>query len=166
MTARWSYVRVRGLLVREGLPFAVVGFVSFVVDVGAFNALRLGLVGLPEFGRAPLVAKVVSVSLATVTAWLGNRLWTFRRRRRDVAGTEFVAFVVTCTIGLGIALSCLGVSHYLLGWRTPLADNISANGFGLVLGATFRFWGYRRFVFNQTHRHAAGEALPDPLVIS
>ena len=47
------------------------------------------------------------------------------------------------------------MSHYVLDLRSPLADNISANGVGLVLGTLFRFWAYRRFVF-------AGEQLaPD-----
>ncbi|MGZ4722528.1 MAG: GtrA family protein, partial [Oryzihumus sp.] len=32
---------------------------------------------------------------------------------------------------------------------SPLADNISANGVGLVLGTLFRFWAYRRFVFSE-----------------
>jgi hypothetical protein len=46
-----------------------------------------------------------------------------------------------------IAWACLAISHYLLGLTGPLADNISANGFGLVLGTVFRFWSYRKFVF-------------------
>jgi hypothetical protein len=39
------------------------------------------------------------------------------------------------------------VSHYVLGFESRLADNISANGVGLVLGTMFRFWSYRRFVW-------------------
>ena len=35
----------------------------------------------------------------------------------------------------------------MLDLRSPLADNVSANGVGLVLGTLFRFWAYRRFVF-------------------
>ena len=50
-------------------------------------------------------------------------------------------------IGLLIALSCLAFSHYALGFDSRLADNIAANGFGLVLGTAFRFWSYRRFVW-------------------
>jgi len=52
-------------------------------------------------------------------------------------------------VGLGIALSCLWTSHYLLGLDSPLADNISANVIGLFLGTTFRFWSYRRWVFRE-----------------
>ena len=59
-----------------------------------------------------------------------------------------------CTIGLGLALLCLSVSHYVLDLTSPLADNIAANVVGLAVGTAFRFWAYRRFVF--THRPAAG----------
>jgi putative flippase GtrA len=48
---------------------------------------------------------------------------------------------------MGIALVCLWFSHYILGFTSPLADNISANVIGLGLGTIFRFWSYRRWVF-------------------
>ena len=50
-------------------------------------------------------------------------------------------------MGLLIALTCLAVSHYLLDFTSRLSDNIAANVVGLVLGTTFRFWSYRRWVF-------------------
>jgi len=49
--------------------------------------------------------------------------------------------------GMVIALGCLAFSHYVLDLRSARADNISANGVGLVLGTLFRFWAYRYFVF-------------------
>ncbi len=141
------------VLVRELVKFGVVGAVAFVVDLGVFNLLRYGLrpFGLGEGGpleAKPLSAKVVSVIAATTVAWLGNRLWTFRHRRRASAPRELVLFFVVNGVGLAIALACLGFSHYVLDLRSPLADNISANGVGLVLGTLFRFWAYRRYVFN------------------
>ena len=45
-------------------------------------------------------------------------------------------------IGLAISLMCLFISHYVLDLTSALADNISANVIGLVLGTTFRFWSY------------------------
>ena len=148
--------RARGamdVLVRELVKFGVVGAVAFVVDLGVFNLLRYGLAPIGIGGSGPLVdkplsAKVVSVIAATIVAWLGNRLWTFRHRRRASAPRELVLFFAFNAIGLAIALACLGLSHYVLDLRSPLADNISANGIGLVLGTLFRFWAYRRFVFN------------------
>ena len=142
--------RLRGavdVLIREMVKFGVVGAVALAVDVGVFNALRF-IGGHGPLYDKPLSAKVVSVTLATLTAWVGNRYWTFRHRRRVAVHHELALFVVFNLVGMGIALACLGVSHYVLDLRSPLADNISANGVGLVLGTLFRFWAYRRFVFS------------------
>ena len=136
------------VLVREMVKFGLVGAVAFVVDVAVFNLLRFGFGGGGPLEAKPLSAKVISTIAATIVAWLGNRLWTFRHRRRASAQRELVLFFVFNAAGLAIALSCLAFSHYVLDLRTALADNISANGIGLVLGTLFRFWAYRRFVFN------------------
>jgi putative flippase GtrA len=141
--------RARSLL--DGLigrlaKFGVVGGIAFVVDVGLFNLLSY--VGAnPLLAGQPLLAKAVSTTIATIIAWLGNRYWTFRHTRRDEVGREFALYAVMCAIGLGISLGCLWVSHYLLGFTSPLADNIAANVIGLVAGTVFRFWAYQRFVF-------------------
>ena len=127
--------------VREMLAFGVVGVLALVVDLGTFNALRVGL------GTGPLTAKTVSVTAATTVAYVGNRCWTFRHRGRHGLRREYALFFVLNGAGLGIALGCLGVSHYVLGLTSPLADNVAANGVGLGLGTAFRFWSYRRFVF-------------------
>jgi hypothetical protein len=46
-----------------------------------------------------------------------------------------------------IGLGCLFVSHYLLGFESRLADNISSNVIGLGLGTLFRFTLYKLWVF-------------------
>ena len=143
-----SIDRLRGalhVLVRELIKFGVVGAVAFVVDVGVFNLLRFGPGEL--LGDRPLTAKAASVAVATCVAWYGNRQWTFRRRRTSAPARELLQFAVINLIGLGIGLVCLFVSHYVLGLQSPLADNVSANGVGLVLSTLFRFWAYRRYVF-------------------
>lgn len=150
--------RARGMmhvLLRELIKFGVVGAVAFVVDVGVFNLLRFGPGEV--LGDKPLSAKVASVAVATCVAWYGNRQWTFRHRRTSAPGRELLQFAVINVIGLGIGLACLWVSHYLLGLRSPLADNVSANGVGLVLSTLFRFWAYRRYVFTE-------ELATDPLL--
>ena len=136
---------------RELVKFGAVGALAFIVDFGTFNLLRFGLFGVPgPLADKPLSAKTASVVLATVAAWLGNRYWTFRRRRRAGASREFLLFVGMNAAGLAIALGCLWISHYVLGLRTALADNIAGNFVGLGLGTLFRFWAYRRFVFPET----------------
>lgn len=139
--------------VRQFARFGVVGALGFVTDVGAFNLLRFAG-GEGPLHDYPLSAKVVSGTLATIVAWLGNRFWTFRSSRRDKAHHEFALFALVAAVGTLIAMGCLWVSHYGLGFRSPLADNISANGIGLVLGTCFRFWAYRRHVFSQHGDHS------------
>ena len=131
---------------RELAVFTVVGAVGYVVDVGLFNLLRYaGDPGVLE--DKPLTAKALSVAAATVVTYAGNRHWTWRHRAWSSPHREFAIFVVLNGIGMVIAVGCLAFSHYVLGFTGPLADNLSANGAGLVLGSAFRFWAYRRWVF-------------------
>ncbi|MGN6610898.1 MAG: GtrA family protein [Angustibacter sp.] len=160
---RSLYGRLRGamdVVVREMVKFGAVGALAFVVDIGLFNLLRFGLGDGGPLESKPLSAKVISASVATVVAWVGNRVWTFRHRRRNRAAHELALFVVFNVAGMLIALGCLAVSHYGLDLRSARADNISANGVGLVLGTLFRFWAYRTFVFR---RELADEGVvPEP----
>jgi putative flippase GtrA len=138
---RSLYGRVEHLI-HELAKFGVVGAIAFVVDVGTFNLLRNG-----AMHDRPLTAKVISTVLATTVAFAGNRQWTFRHRERVGLRREYVLFFALNAVGLAISLTCLGISHYLLDFTSPLADNISANLIGMAFATTFRFWSYRRFVF-------------------
>ena len=133
-------------LIRESLKFATVGSVGFIVDIAVFNAL-LYSGGEGPLQHKPLTAKTISVLVATVVTYTGNRVWTFRHRARRGVAREYALFFVLNGIGLGLALTCLGISRYVLGLSGPLADNIAANVIGLSLGTLFRFWSYRRWVF-------------------
>lgn len=129
----------------EVVRFAAVGGLAFVVDVGLFNLLRFGPGEL--LGAKPLTAKVVSVAVSVLVAWLGNRYWTFSGSRQESRGRELFMFVLVNLGGMAIAVTCLAVSHYVLGLTSPLADNVAANGVGLVLGTAFRYVCYRYVVF-------------------
>jgi putative flippase GtrA len=138
-------------LAHEAVKFGIVGAVGFVVDVGLFNLLRYaGSPGLLE--HKPLSAKAISVACATVVTYLGNRHWTWADRERSARHREALLFFLFNGLGMAIALTCLAVSHYVLSLHSALADNISANGVGLVLGMLFRFWAYRTYVFTASPR--------------
>jgi putative flippase GtrA len=145
------------VIARELVKFGLVGALAYVVDVGLFNFLRVG----GPLADKPLTAKAISVAVAVVVAWLGNRYWTFRRRRRVAAHHELLLFVGINLIGMAIALSCLAVSHYVLGLTSAVADNISANVVGLVLGTAFRFIAYRTWVFTELRAVTSGGAQED-----
>lgn len=145
-------------MTRELSRFGVVGAVAFLVDLGGFNLLRLVV------GTGPLTSKVLAVVLATTFAYWANRHWAFAHRgsQRDRVGAagEYGLFFVLNGVGLGIALLCLAVSYYVLGFTSPLSENIAANGVGLVLGTAFRFWAYRRFVFPEPDPVEEREPVP------
>ena len=134
-------------LVRQLARFGLVGLVGLAVDVGVFNLLLVTVLSPANVHEGPLIAKVISTSLAIMANWLGNRHWTFRDDRRHHWLREGVEFAVVSVGGMGISLLCLWVSHYLLGFTSLLADNIATNGVGLVLGTAFRFTFYRLWVF-------------------
>jgi putative flippase GtrA len=133
-------------LAHEALKFGVVGGIGFVIDVTVFNVLRFaGDPGLLQ--HKPLTAKAISVAVATIFTYVGNRHWTWVDRERSGARREVTLFFILNGVGMVIAVGILAVSHYLMGLQSPLEDNISANGVGLVAGMIFRFWSYRTFVF-------------------
>lgn len=149
-----AYYRL-GHLVRELMKFGVVGGVAFVVDIGLFNLLL-------HATDKPLTSKSISTVAATTVAYVGNRHWTFRRRDRSGVRREYTLFFLLNGVGLAIALTCLAISHYLLGFTGRLADNVAANGVGLALATTFRFWSYRRWVFRARLPEAAVSEDPHP----
>ncbi|MBN0040940.1 GtrA family protein [Cellulosimicrobium cellulans] len=145
--------------VRELAKFGSVGAVAYVVDLGLFNLLSFGPGEV--LGHKPLTAKIVSVAVATLVAWVGNRYWTFSARRTQARGRELAAFVVVNVGGMLIAVGCLAISTYALGLTSPLAKNVSANVVGLALGTAFRYVAYRRLVFTGDRAEGAPTAPQD-----
>ncbi|MFF5174393.1 GtrA family protein [Micromonospora sp. NPDC000089] len=150
-----------GHLVREMSKFATVGGVAFLIDFALFNYLT------SASGMEQVTAKVIATVLAATVAFLGNRFWTWRHRKRSHPAREYGLFFFFNTVGLGIAVACLAISRYGLGsvwpavFQTRLADNIASYVVGTVLGTLFRFWSYRRFVFVDPGNPDAPEAAHD-----
>lgn len=146
-TTRWS--RLSTQLVKFGL----VGGVGFVIDVSVFTLLRVTVLSPESLHEGPIVAKVVSTTLAIAANWIGNRYWTFGPHRSTRTALEALEFVAVSLVGMGIGLLCLWVSHYVLGYTSVLADNISSNVIGLLLGSVFRFTLYRHWVYSPRRAH-------------
>jgi putative flippase GtrA len=150
--------RARGaidVLVREMLKFGVVGAVAFVIDLGGYNLLVFGphLTGMFSQQTSegilhdkPLTARIIAATVATLVAWVGNRMWTFRHRRSRQPGHELALYFFFNVVAMVISVACLGISRYVFDLHTQLADNVT-NIFGIILGTLFRFWAYRKFVF-------------------
>jgi putative flippase GtrA len=125
----------------ELLRFAVTGLAAYLTDLVVFNALILGT-STPSGW-----AKVVSSAAAIVVAFVGSRWYTWRGRKSDRPGREWTLFVLFSVLAALLQLACLAVSRDLLGLRSALADNVSANVIGMALATAFRFWTFRTFVF-------------------
>lgn len=121
--------------------FGVIGVANFIIDIGLLNLLISTVLS-----DKVTTARIISGSVATLFSWLGNRSWTFVRRRSRPAYHEVTLFFVVNGIALLISTLCLVLSHYGLGLRSTVADNVSTI-IGIGLGTIFRFWAYRSFVF-------------------
>ena len=140
-------ISFRNGILRELVTFGLVGGVGLVVDVTTFNLLRITVLDPAHVHNGPVIAKAISTTLAIAVNWVGNRLVTFRSKRRSDVVREGVEFAIVSGIGMAIALGCLWVSHYLLGFTSLLADNVATNVIGLALGTAFRFVLYRWWVY-------------------
>lgn len=149
----------RAALGRQLLSFILVGGVGLVVDIVVFNALRTTVLEPSLVHGGPVIAKAISTSLAILVNWIGNRFWTFRSQRRTDVVREGIEFAVVSAAGMVIALGCLWVSHYLLGYTSIIADNIATNVVGLALGTAFRFALYRWWVYSVRRRNPVTAAL-------
>lgn len=124
------------------VAFGGVGALAYVVDLGVYTLVRATVLD-----GSPIWSKVVSTSVATVVAWLGNRRLAFADGRRDTPVREAALFAAVNVAGLLVAAACLFVSHYVLGLTSQLADTVSGSVVGLVLGTAVRWLGYRHLVF-------------------
>jgi putative flippase GtrA len=158
--ARAAGGRIRALG-RQLISFALVGGVGFVLDFGVFNALRLTLFAPEAHHEGPILAKTISTAVAIAANWIGNRYWTFGPHRRSDSGKEAVEFLAVSLLGMGVGLACLWVSHYMLGFTSLLADNISSNVIGLILGSVVRFALYRHWVYHPERSGAPDSATVD-----
>jgi len=136
--------RLRGVvhtLWRELAKFGVVGAAAFIIDFGGFNLLFYG----PLAGHLS-TSKVASGALATLFAWAGNRLWTFRHRHNRPVHHEAILFFGVNGLGLLLSTGYLNAAHDLLGWTSRVAVNVNTV-IGIGFATLWRFYAYRQFVF-------------------
>jgi putative flippase GtrA len=133
------YTRFR-VLIHEVAKFGVVGILAFFITIGGANVLRYGA------GLGPLTSVTIATCVATVFAYLGNKLWAFRHRKGSTWGRETVLFFVFNGIGLLIQLAFVAATRYGLGLDSKFSYNV-ANIVGVGVATLFRLYCYRRWVF-------------------
>ncbi len=130
---------MRGLL-NKGWKFLVVGAVSSIIELTAFNVFVYGL------GLDPVVSKILATGVAMINAYFGNRQWAFKSTEKRGRSSEILLFFavnVACLL-LGAAIVAVGVA--LVPDHGPLVLNlINVASIGLVV--IVRFALYHLFVF-------------------
>lgn len=137
-------------LFRKGGAFLVVGGIGFLVDAGTYNLLVFWGGEGPMF-HAPLPAKIISIAVATVVTYFGNKWWTYSDHEGGDGARHILIYALLNVVAIGLQLGCLGFSRYVLGLDSPLADNISGTLVGQAVALGFRFWAYGKFVFTSAH---------------
>lgn len=130
------------------IKFGAVGGVGVVVNFAVFNGLWLTVFNPSKLAHGPLFATVVATLAAILVNWLGNRYWAFAAERQRNTAREGLEFLGASLIGMLVPLICIGVSRYVLGLHSLLADNIASNVVGLVLGTVVRYVLYKFWVYS------------------
>ena len=148
---------------RELAKFLVVGGASWAVDTGIFVALTHSF--LPN---NPISSKIISGVVSAVFSYVLNREWSFSHRGGRERHHEAALFFLVNGIALALSAIPLAISRYVLQiniqhypqFTVSVADFISAQVIGIIIGMAFRFWAYRRWVFPD--ELAAPGGLDDP----
>jgi putative flippase GtrA len=134
-------------LLPQLIKFGAVGAVGVLVNVVVFNSLMLTVFAPKVMQHGPIYATIIATTVAIITNWVGNRFWAFSAQRQTNTLREGIEFGLVSLAGMGIPILCLWISHYLLGYKSLLADNISNYIVGLAIGTVFRFALYRWWVY-------------------
>jgi putative flippase GtrA len=136
-------------LTGEVVRFGAVNTAATLVALVLFNGLVHGFKGWFEgpMHNLPIPGYLVANSVGMFVSYYGSRYYAFRHREAAGPGSGLLNYIVINLSSFIIPVTCLFVSRNIVGWDTIYADNVSGNLVGAFLGAGFRFWAFRRFVF-------------------
>ena len=137
---------------KEAAKFSAVNVVATVVAVVLFNLLVHGIAGLYQPGALngwPLTAWFLANCVGMTISFYGSRRYAFGNRRPSGPYGGALNYTLVNLASFAIPMACLWITRNVIGWDSAIADNVSANVVGAVLGMLFRFWAFRRFVFKR-----------------
>ncbi|GAB3656188.1 hypothetical protein GCM10027596_10090 [Nocardioides korecus] len=146
----------------EAAKFSLVNAGATVVAVVLFNLAVHGVPRLATPGPAnhlPVLAWLGANLVGMALSFWGSRRWAFVHRRPSGPAGGALHYTLVNVASFAIPMTCLWLSRNVLGEDSWVADNLSSNVVGALLGMAFRFWAFRRFVFKRRRAHSAD---PDP----
>ncbi|MGN7861665.1 GtrA family protein [Microbacterium sp. 22303] len=138
-----------------GTRFLIVGGISTLIEVGAFNLFVF------VFGWDLVVGKIAASLVALINAYIGNREWAFRGRDRRGRVAEIVLFLavnLVCTLlGAGIVWLGAEVVQGATGHAPslPIVNLINLGSIAVIV--LVRFVLYHYIVFRHTPKDATAE---------
>ncbi len=124
------------LLLREMVKFAIVGLVGTAVDMGLLNLIHLKL------GTSLYWAVFWGFAVATITVYVLNNHWTYRRLGLPFQTQTLSKYTVVAAVGLAITE---GIIH-LLAVENGLYYNL-AKVIAIVIVFFWNFFGNRYWTF-------------------
>lgn len=144
----------RTRLLGEVVRFMMVGGIATAVAFVLFNGLVHGFfMGAGPMNGQPIPAYVIANTVGMLISYELSRRWTFRHRVSDHADGGFTAYVIINAVTMLLPVGCLYVTRSMLDWDSAIADNLSANVVGVLLGQIARFFLFRKFVFGRPIRY-------------
>ncbi len=141
------------VLLKEVSAFGLIGIIALGIDLGVFAWLA---------PHGAVKAKLISATLSTTFAYIGNRYLSFSHRARTSLARETAFFFGINAITLLFSLGCIAFFVYGLDYAHGSAMVFFVNVATIAVGTLFRFWSYKRFVFlhpDKVHLHAHGSEL-------
>lgn len=134
--------------VKRFIKFGIVGAIGAIVDFGVLNALIFIAGWVSPGGK--ILANIISTSIAIISNFTWNRLWTYPESRERKKRVQLVQFTIVNLVGLIINTGIFSMTDHLL-YSQFFPPNIAiqlakATAIGIVLFWNFganRLWTYR-----------------------
>ena len=116
-----KFARANSKEITRFLKFAVVGTLGAVIDFGALNLLVL------NFGFSKILANTCSFTVAVISNFIWNRLWTFPESRDRPIAPQLTQFFLANIVGLLLnQVIFLSLDAWVLGEAGVLATPMAA----------------------------------------
>ena len=139
-------------ITKEAAKFSAVNVVATLVAIVLFNLLVHGFAGLGTPGPLngwPVTSWFLANCVGMGISFYGSSRFAFKHRRPSGRAGGALTYVAINLASFAIPMGCLWLTRNVVGWDSAIADNVSANVVGAVLGMMVRFWAFRRYVFTR-----------------